>query len=48
MFLACQASMHWQIETAYISSENNRIILSDEEKVKKTKLELFLEIKVKE
>ena len=37
MFLAYQASMHWQIETGHFntSSENNRIIMSDEERVKK-------------
>ena len=52
MFLAYQASMHWQIETAdfNISSENNRMIMSEEEGVikGKTKLEHLLEIKAKE
>ena len=51
MFLAYQASMHWQIETVNfnISSENNRMIMSEEERVKKdkTKLEHLLEIKAK-
>ena len=52
MFLAYRASMHWQIETAdfNIPSENNRRIMSEEERAKKnkTKLEHFLEIKVKQ
>ena len=47
MFLVHQASMHWQIETAdfNLSSENNRIIMSDGES---EKFEHFLEIKAKE
>ena len=44
--------MHRQIETAdfNISSENNRMIMSEEERVKKnkTKLKHFPEIKAKE
>ena len=37
MFLAYQASMHWQIKTAYynVSCENNRMIMSEGERVQK-------------
>ena len=52
MFSAYQASMNWQIETADFNiSENSRMIMSTEERVKKKgkkKLEHFLEIKAQE